>query len=82
MTAKANQVDVKVDEVLAKVDKAADEAIKQLETGGDSLVDALGLAGNFGKNLSDIGGRLRNRLGVSTNFPPSDGEDKKKGWLK
>jgi len=79
MTAKATQVDTKLDEVLAKVDKAADAAIKKLETGSDELVGGLDAAGNFGDNLSDIGRKLRDRLGVHTNNPPPD-EDKK-GWL-
>ena len=78
MTAKANQVDVKVDDVLAKVDMAADEAIKHLESGTDDLVGALGEAGNLGKNLDAIGRKLRERLSVNTNNPPAD-EPKKKG---
>ena len=78
MTVKANQVDTKLDDVLAKVDKAADEAIKSLESGSSELVESLGEAGNFGKNLSAIGRKLRDRLGVNTNNPPA--EDKK-SWL-
>ena len=70
MTAKANQVDVKVDDVLAKVDQAADAAINALEAGTQDLLGALDEAGNFGKNLGSIGRRLRQRLGTQTNNPP------------
>ena len=79
MTAKANQVDTKLDDVLAKVDKAADEAIKALDAGTDDLVGALGEAGNLGKNFGAIGRKLRDRLSVNTNNPPV--EEEKKGWL-
>ena len=72
MTAKANQVDVKIDDVLAKVDRAADDAIAALETGTNELLGGLDEAGNFGKNLGSIGRRLRQRLGSQTNNPPLD----------
>src|SRR3990167_7972617 len=72
MTAKANQVDVKIDDVLAKVDRAADDAIAALETGTNELLGGLDEAGNFGKNLGSIGRRLRQRLGSQTNNPPID----------
>lgn len=70
MTVKANQVDTKIDETLAKVDKAADLAISALESGTNELLGGLDEAGNFGKNLGSIGRKLRQRLGTQTNNPP------------
>ena len=72
MTAKANQVDVKIDDVLAKVDRAADDAIQALEVGTNELLGGLDEAGSFGKNLGAIGRKLRQRLGSQTNNPPVD----------
>ena len=72
MTAKANQVELKVDDVLARVDAAADRAVKSLDAGTQTLVEALDLAGNLGDNLAAVGNRLRARLAPNTNNPPPE----------
>jgi hypothetical protein len=74
MTAKANQVDHKIDDVLAKVDKAADGAIAALEKGTNELLGGLDEADRFGQTLGSIGRKLRQRLGSQTNNPPVDDE--------
>lgn len=79
MTNKPDQVGTKVDDVLAKVDRACDAATKALETGANVLLEGLGMASNLGDNLAVKGRALRDKLAVKTNSPPID--ESKKGWL-